>query len=108
MKLSDDFIPNGITLGGSSPPLALLTGPNMGGKSTLMRQVAILVIMTQMVKAILLKRRNDSDALLCFATPFRVARYQPQVVDCHWSIGFSRVWVRTTILWPGTVHSWWN
>ncbi|XP_037040752.1 probable DNA mismatch repair protein Msh6 [Bradysia coprophila] len=48
MKLTDDFIPNGITLGGSSPPLALLTGPNMGGKSTLMRQVAILVIMTQM------------------------------------------------------------
>ncbi|KAJ6635780.1 putative DNA mismatch repair protein Msh6 [Pseudolycoriella hygida] len=48
MKLSDDFIPNGITLGGASPPLALLTGPNMGGKSTLMRQVAILVIMAQM------------------------------------------------------------
>ncbi len=49
MKLSDDFIPNGITLGKSSPPVALLTGPNMGGKSTLMRQVATLVIMTQMV-----------------------------------------------------------
>lgn len=49
MKLSDDFIPNGITLGGESAPLALLTGPNMGGKSTLMRQVAILVIMSQMV-----------------------------------------------------------
>lgn len=49
MKLSDDFIPNGITLGGTSAPLALLTGPNMGGKSTLMRQVAILVIMAQMV-----------------------------------------------------------
>lgn len=50
MKLSDDFIPNGITLGGALPPLALLTGPNMGGKSTLMRQVAILVVMAQMVK----------------------------------------------------------
>jgi len=49
MKLSDDFIPNGITLGGTNAPLALLTGPNMGGKSTLMRQVAILVIMAQMV-----------------------------------------------------------
>lgn len=51
-KLVDDFIPNGITLGGASPPLSLLTGPNMGGKSTLMRQVAILVIMTQMVNGL--------------------------------------------------------
>lgn len=48
MKLADDFIPNGITLGGSeSAPLALLTDPNMGGKSTLMRQVGLLVIMVQ-------------------------------------------------------------
>lgn len=48
MKLADDFIPNGITLGGDeSAPLALLTGPNMGGKSTLMRQVGLLIIMAQ-------------------------------------------------------------
>lgn len=48
LKLADEFIPNGITLGGSeSAPLALLTGPNMGGKSTLMRQVGLLVIMAQ-------------------------------------------------------------
>lgn len=48
MKLSEDFIPNGITLGGKeSAPLALLTGPNMGGKSTLMRQVGLLIIMSQ-------------------------------------------------------------
>lgn len=48
MQLSDDFIPNGIVLGGGEvAPLALLTGPNMGGKSTLMRQVGLLTIMTQ-------------------------------------------------------------
>ncbi|XP_053954107.1 probable DNA mismatch repair protein Msh6 [Anastrepha ludens] len=45
----DTFIPNGITLGtGETPaPLSILTGPNMGGKSTLMRQVGLLVVMAQ-------------------------------------------------------------
>ncbi|XP_055323471.1 probable DNA mismatch repair protein Msh6 [Sitodiplosis mosellana] len=48
MKFTDDFIPNGISLGGeTTAPLAILTGPNMGGKSTLMRQVGLLVIMSQ-------------------------------------------------------------
>lgn len=47
MKLTEDFIPNGITLGGAMAGLALLTGPNMGGKSTLMRQVGLLIIMAQ-------------------------------------------------------------
>lgn len=49
MKMSEDFIPNGITMGGKMASLALLTGPNMGGKSTLMRQVGLLVIMSQIV-----------------------------------------------------------
>lgn len=48
MNLSGDFIPNGVTLGGENEAaLAILTGPNMGGKSTLMRQVGLLVIMAQ-------------------------------------------------------------
>lgn len=47
--VSGEFIPNGIDLGGSKPPLALLTGPNMGGKSTLMRQVGLLTVMVQIV-----------------------------------------------------------
>lgn len=34
------FVPNNICLGGSSPGFVLLTGPNMGGKSTLLRQVS--------------------------------------------------------------------
>ncbi|XP_063701987.1 probable DNA mismatch repair protein Msh6 [Culicoides brevitarsis] len=47
MNVNGNFIPNGIVLGGEKAPLALLTGPNMGGKSTLMRQVGLLAIMTQ-------------------------------------------------------------
>lgn len=44
---SGGFIPNDITLGAAKPALALLTGPNMGGKSTLMRQVGLLSVMVQ-------------------------------------------------------------
>lgn len=42
-----DFIPNSMTLGYPNAPLSILTGPNMGGKSTLMRQVGLLCILTQ-------------------------------------------------------------
>lgn len=34
------FVPNDTALGGAAPPFLLLTGPNMGGKSTLLRQVS--------------------------------------------------------------------
>lgn len=45
---SDNFIPNDTLLGtGDSASFMILTGPNMGGKSTLMRQVALLTIMAQ-------------------------------------------------------------
>ena len=37
--IASDFIPNDTVLGGQSPNMVLLTGPNMGGKSTLLRQV---------------------------------------------------------------------
>ncbi|KAM9962806.1 hypothetical protein ACTFIR_005723 [Dictyostelium discoideum] len=49
-KSGDDFIPNDISLNteNNPPSLMVLTGPNMGGKSTLLRQSCILVIMAQM------------------------------------------------------------
>lgn len=43
------FVPNDITIGGSgNPSFILLTGPNMGGKSTLLRQVCLTVILAQL------------------------------------------------------------
>jgi DNA mismatch repair protein MutS len=44
------FVPNDVSLGAgeSRPRLWLVTGPNMAGKSTLMRQTAIAVILGQM------------------------------------------------------------
>ncbi|KAJ3556566.1 hypothetical protein NM688_g1958 [Phlebia brevispora] len=43
-----DFIPNNVKLGGDVGRIALLTGPNMGGKSTAMRMTAAGVIMAQL------------------------------------------------------------
>jgi DNA mismatch repair protein MutS len=42
------FIPNDIFLDPSRKFLAIITGPNMGGKSTYLRQAAIVVILAQM------------------------------------------------------------
>jgi DNA mismatch repair protein MutS len=45
MTFSGDFIPNDINLDNVDNQLLLITGPNMGGKSTILRQVAIIVLM---------------------------------------------------------------
>nr|WP_240490314.1 DNA mismatch repair protein MutS [Planctopirus hydrillae] len=41
------FVPNDIRLGGSNGFIQLITGPNMAGKSTYIRQAALLTILTQ-------------------------------------------------------------
>lgn len=40
------YVPNDVSIDENSP-VVLVTGPNMGGKSTYMRQVALIVIMAQ-------------------------------------------------------------
>lgn len=46
-QLGGDVIPNDLTLGKDQPPVMVLTGPNMGGKSTLLRQACLTAIMAQ-------------------------------------------------------------
>ena len=41
------FIPNDLYLNDSSDRLAIITGPNMGGKSTYLRQAALIAILAQ-------------------------------------------------------------
>ena len=45
--VSDAFVPNDVTLDAGARQLIVLTGPNMGGKSTYLRQTALLCLMAQ-------------------------------------------------------------
>ena len=42
------FVPNDTALGSREHQVSIITGPNMAGKSTYMRQVALIVLMAQM------------------------------------------------------------
>ncbi|CEI93954.1 Putative DNA mismatch repair protein msh6 [Rhizopus microsporus] len=46
--VSTDFIPNDVALGGERSNMIVLTGPNMGGKSTLLRQTCVAIILAQL------------------------------------------------------------
>jgi DNA mismatch repair protein MutS len=45
--VSAAFVPNDILLDADAAQLVILTGPNMGGKSTYLRQVALLAVLAQ-------------------------------------------------------------
>jgi len=47
-RSSEDFVPNDTELDPSRRQLLVLTGPNMSGKSTYLRQVALIVLLAQM------------------------------------------------------------
>ncbi len=47
MVRSDPFVPNSLELGGRSPCVNIITGPNMGGKSSCVRMLALTCIMAQ-------------------------------------------------------------
>jgi DNA mismatch repair protein MutS len=45
---SGAFVPNDLDLGGPEPGFALITGPNMAGKSTVLRQTALICLMAHL------------------------------------------------------------
>ncbi len=45
--LDEAFVPNDVTLDTEDAQLLIITGPNMAGKSTVLRQVALIVLMAQ-------------------------------------------------------------
>ena len=44
---TEAFVPNDVELDAETSQIVVLTGPNMGGKSTYLRQVALIVLMAQ-------------------------------------------------------------
>ena len=47
MPLKEAFVPNDVALDNNENQLLIITGPNMAGKSTFMRQVALITLMAQ-------------------------------------------------------------
>ena len=47
MSAGEEFVPNDIYLDNASQQVIILTGPNMAGKSALLRQTALIVLMAQ-------------------------------------------------------------
>ena len=45
---ADRFVPNDLFMNDSTDQILIVTGPNMGGKSTFLRQSALLIILAQM------------------------------------------------------------
>jgi DNA mismatch repair protein MutS len=45
--IEEQFVPNSVYLNNSTDRLLIITGPNMGGKSTVLRQTAIICILAQ-------------------------------------------------------------
>ena len=48
MKVGEQYVPNDLLLDAESQQIIMLTGPNMSGKSALLRQTALIVLMAQM------------------------------------------------------------
>ena len=47
MQAGEEFVPNDIYIDNESQQIIILTGPNMAGKSALLRQTALIVLMAQ-------------------------------------------------------------
>ncbi|CAI4226705.1 unnamed protein product [Auanema sp. JU1783] len=89
---TSSFIANDTVMGGETPSALLLTGPNMGGKSTLMRQVAVLSVMAHigcMVPASSMKltlvdriftRIGANDRTVCGQSTFFVELNETQII----------------------------
>ena len=54
------FVPNTVSMDNDTNQILIITGPNMAGKSTVLRQVALLVIMAQMGSFIPAKKSSIS------------------------------------------------
>ena len=48
MPVGEEYIPNDLLLDDKEQQIVMITGPNMSGKSALLRQTALIILMAQM------------------------------------------------------------
>ncbi len=88
----EGFVPNSVHLDRESQSLIVLTGPNMAGKSTVMRQVALITLLAQMGSFVPAKsahigvvdriftRVGAADDLAAGRSTFMVEMYETSVI----------------------------
>lgn len=86
MPPGEQYVSNDVTLDTENNQIMIITGPNMSGKSALLRQTALIVLMAQMGSYCPAKR----------ATPWA------------WWTRYSRAWARAIIYPAARVPSWWR
>ncbi|HPQ82039.1 MAG TPA: DNA mismatch repair protein MutS, partial [bacterium] len=86
------FVPNDVSVGGEAPRFLMITGPNMAGKSTVMRQTALIALMAQVGSFVpassakigvfdrIFTRVGASDALLQGQSTFMVEMAEAAVI----------------------------
>ena len=58
LPVGEPYIPNDVQLDNEAQQIMIITGPNMAGKSALLRQTALIVLMAQMGSFVPAKRAN--------------------------------------------------
>ena len=79
----DAFVPNDVTLDSSTHQLIVLTGPNMGGKSTYLRQTALLCLMAQAGSFVAGPKRQAAGRRSHLRARRRGRQHRARSVDVH-------------------------
>ena len=80
---ADAFVPNDVTLDGAGHQLVILTGPNMGGKSTYLRQTALLCLMAQAGSFVPARDGEAADRRPHVRPRRRLRQHRARPVDLH-------------------------
>ncbi len=95
MSLRDGFVPNDVVLDTDENRFLVITGPNMAGKSTYIRQVALIVLMAQMGSFVpssrarigvvdrIFTRIGAADSLVRGQSTFMVEMNEVAQILCH-------------------------
>lgn len=85
---SDPFVPNSISMGGESARSVIMTGPNMGGKSSAVRMVALIAIMAHIGSYVPARaaRIGMCDGIMTRMGGMQLFPYLNTLADAHISI----------------------